>query len=112
MKLKLDSRTVAGLAHGKSRNEDFAWDSELEGFGRRLRRKRDGRVLRTWAAQYRANGRTRRITLGSAEKVTVAKARDGARKILAHVALGHDPQAEKKEKRARSAQTFRATVDR
>jgi hypothetical protein len=55
MKLKLDAKTVAGLALGKGRNEDFAWDSELEGFGLRLRRKRDGGVLRTWAAQYRAN---------------------------------------------------------
>jgi integrase len=111
MKLKLDTKTVAGLALAQGRGEDFAWDTELEGFGLRLRRKRDGRVRRTWAAQYRANGRTRRITLGSAEKVTVAKARDGARKILARVALGHDPQAEKQEKRVRSAQTFRATVE-
>jgi integrase len=111
MKLKLDIKTVAGLALAKGRSEDFAWDTELEGFGLRLRRKRDGGVLRTWAAQYRTNGRTRRVTLGSFEKLTPAKARDGARKILARVALGHDPQAEKQEKRTRSAQTFRATVD-
>jgi integrase len=111
MKLKLDPKTVATLTLAKGRGEDFAWDTELEGFGLRLRRKRDGRVLRTWVAQYRANGRTRRITLGSAERVAVAQARDGARKILARVALGHDPQAEKQEKRARSAQSFRGTVD-
>ena len=49
MKIKLDVKTVAGLALAKDRAEDFAWDSELEGFGLRLRRRRDGGVLRTWA---------------------------------------------------------------
>lgn len=111
MKIKLDVKTVAGLALAKDRAEDFAWDSELEGFGLRLRRRRDGGVLRTWATQYRANGRTRRVTLGAFEKLTPAQAREGARKIFAAVALGHDPQAAKQEKRARSALTFRAAVE-
>jgi integrase len=111
MKLKLDTKTVAGLALAKGRGEDFAWDTELEGFGLRLRRRRDGDLLRTWAAQYRANGHTRRITLGSVEKVTVTQARDAARKVLARVALGHDPQGEKRAKRAQSARTFRSAVE-
>jgi integrase len=111
VKLKLDPKTVAALALAKGRPEEFAWDAELEGFGLRLRRRRDGGLLRTWAAQYRANGHTRRITLGSVDKVTVAKARDAARKLLARVALGHDPQREKQAKRAASVHTFRAVVD-
>jgi integrase len=111
MKLKLDTKTVASLALAKGRGEDFAWDTELEGFGLRLRRRRDGGLQRTWAAQYRANGHTRRITLGSAEKVTVTQARDAARKLLARVELGHDPQAEKQAKRERSALSFRAAVE-
>jgi integrase len=111
VKLKLDAKNVASLALAKGRDDEFAWDSELEGFGLRLRRRRDGGLLRTWAAQYRASGRTRRVTLGSFEKLTPAQARDGARKILARVALGNDPQAEKQAKRASSARTFRAAVE-
>ena len=111
MKLKLDAKNVASLALAKGQGDEFAWDTELEGFGLRLRRRRDGGLLRTWAAQYRANGRTRRVTLGSFEKLTPAQAREGARRILARVALGHDPQAEKQAKRASSARTFRVAVE-
>ncbi len=110
MKLRLDPKTIAGLALGKGRSEEFAWDTELEGFGLRLRRRSDGGLLRTWVAQYRANGRTRRITLGSVEKLAPAQAREAARKILARVTLGHDPQGEKQAKRQQAARTVRAVV--
>jgi integrase len=110
MKLKLDSRTVDGLALPKGKAEEFAWDTELEGFACRLRRRRDGNLQRTWTAQYRANGHTRRVTLGTVEKVAVADARAAARKVLARVALGGDPQAEKESKRVQAARTFRTVV--
>src|SRR5262245_13789376 len=110
MKLKLDAKTITGLALAKGRDEDFAWDTELEGFGLRLRRG-VGDVRRTYVAQYRANGRTRRITLGTAERLTPVQARDGARRILARVSLGHDPQAEKQAKRVAAARTFHTVVD-
>jgi integrase len=110
MKLKLDAKTTAGLALAKGRAEEFAWDTELEGFGLRLRRRSDGRLLRTWAAQYRADGHTRRITIGGADKVTPGEAREAARKILARVALGHDPQGEKQAKRQQAAHIVRSTV--
>jgi integrase len=110
MKLKLDTKTIAALALPKGKPEDFAWDAELEGFGLRLRRRSDGDLLRTWVAQYRANGHTRRVTVGPANKITPTQARDAARKILARVALGHDPQGEKQAKRQQAARTFRAVV--
>jgi integrase len=110
MKLKLDTKTIAGLALAKGRNEDFAWDTELEGFGFRLRRGAGG-LRRTYVAQYRSSGRTRRIKLGTAEKVAPTQAREAARKILARVALGHDPQAEKQAKRVAAARTFGSVVD-
>jgi integrase len=111
MKLKLDAKTIGGLALAKGRDEEFAWDTELEGFGLRLRRRTDGGLLRTWAAQYRANGRTRRMTLGSLEKVTPAAAREAARKLLARVELGHDPQGEKEAKRIKAALTFAKAIE-
>jgi integrase len=111
MKLRLDTKTVAGLALGKGKDEEFAWDLETEGFGLRVRRRRDGGLLRTWAVQYRANGRTRRITLGSVGRLAPTQAREAARKILARVTLGHDPQGEREAKRHRATRTFRAVVE-
>jgi integrase len=111
MKLKLDTKTVVGLALAKGRAEDFAWDVEVEGFGLRLRRSGDG-LRRTYVAQYRVGARrSRRVTIGTADKLAPTQAREAARKILARVQLGHDPQAEKQAKRTASAQTFKAVVE-
>jgi integrase len=106
MKLKLDTKTVAALALGKEQSETFAWDTELTGLGLRLQGQR-----RTYVVQYRANGRTRRIKLGTAEALTTTQAREGARKILAQVSLGQDPQAERAAKRVQAARTFGKVVE-
>jgi integrase len=110
MKLKLDAKIIPALALPKGRADEICWDAELEGFGLRLRRRSDGGTLRNWVAQYRANGHTRRATIGSVDKITPTQARDAARKLLARVELGHDPQAEKAAKRQQKTQTVRATV--
>jgi integrase len=110
MKLKLDQKTVASLTLEAGRNEDFAWDTELEGFGLRLRRG-VGKFRRTYVAQYRADGRTRRMTIGPVERLTPAQARERARQILGGVSLGGDPQAEKVKRRIESATTLRSVVD-
>lgn len=109
MKLRLDTKTLAGFALAKGRNEDFAWDTEVEGFGLRLRFGAAG-VRRTYVAQYRAKGHTRRLTIGSAAKLTPVQAREAARKLLARVALGQDPQAEKEAGRQQAVHTFRSVV--
>ena len=106
MRLRLDSKTVPTLSLGKNQRELFAWDSELAGFGLRLQGHR-----RTYVAQYRANGRTRRVTLGTAERLTPAQAREGARKVFARVSLGGDPQGEKAAQRVAAELTFRKAVD-
>jgi integrase len=111
MKLKLDPKTIPALVLPRGRADEICWDAELEGFGLRLRRRRDGGLLRNWVAQYRADGHTRRVTIGSADKVVPAQAREVARKILARVELGHDPQAEKAAKRQQAARTVRSVVD-
>jgi integrase len=111
MKLKLSDQTIAGLTLPDGKTEDFAWDAALTGFGLRLRRRRDGRLLRTWTAQFRVDGRTRRVTIGDAERLTSAQAREAARKLLARASLGHDPQAERETKRAQAALTFRSVAE-
>jgi integrase len=101
--MKLDSKAVAALTSlpaGKS--DHIEWCGELSGFGLRLRKSGDG-VRRTWIAQYRVHGRTQRLKIGAVEKVSPDEARKAARKVLAKVELGGDPQAERVEKRLKAS---------
>jgi integrase len=109
--MKLDASTIAGLILPKGKAEQFFWDSGLKGFGYRLRRGSDPNVLhRTWVAQYRASGRTRRSTW-PAERLMPAQAREAARQVLAKVTLGGDPQGQRKAERVRAARSFKSVVD-
>ncbi len=112
MKIRLDARTISALELPAGKTEDFAWDSELAGFGLRLRRRTSGDLQRTFIAQYRADGHTRRATIGEVDKkITTAQARDAARKLLARVELGGDPQGEKAAKKRSELHVFRTTVE-
>jgi integrase len=108
MRTKLDARAVAGLALPEGKDEEIFWDA---GFGLRLRRSPDGSVRRTYVAQCQVDGRTRRETVGPADRLTFAQAREAARQLLARVTLGHDPQREREERRARAALTFRRAAE-
>jgi integrase len=110
VKIKLDAKTISALQLPKGRTDEICWDAELEGFGLRLRRRASGGLLRNWVAQYRADGHTRRATIGSADKLAAAHARDAARKLLARVELGEDPQAEKEARRQQATRTVRSVV--
>jgi integrase len=108
MKVRLTQEVVDGFTLPKGKNDGFIWDMELENFGVRARRGVDG-VRKTYVVQYRAHGRTRRHTLPLA-RFALPKAREAARRILAKVTLGHDPQAEKRAKRLWASRTFAAAV--
>jgi integrase len=72
----------------------FYRDSSLPGFGLRVTPGR-----RTYIVEARVNGIVRRITLGDQTKLTATVARTNALKLLAQMAAGKDPTAEKaKEK--------------
>jgi integrase len=105
--MRFDTRTVAGLELPAGKTDHIEWDDDLVGFGVRLRA--GGR--RSWVVQYHPNGRTRRVTLGVLEKLTPVEARAAARKLLASVALGHDPQAEKEAMRLKAAHTFAGAAE-
>jgi integrase len=107
--MKLDANAIAAIDLGGKRDL-IVFDEEISGFGLRLRAS-GGRVRRSWIAQYRANGRTRRMLIGPVEKVAPAAARAAARKILAGVALGGDPQGSKAQGRREAARTVRSTID-
>ncbi len=79
--------------------EDF-WDDLLTGFGVRIA----GSGRKTFVLRYRANGRKRRISIGTYPPWSLADARDKAKEILGQAAKGEDPQAA--HKRELAAETF------
>jgi integrase len=98
--MKITAKNVAGLKLAEGKADAIHFDDEMPGFGFRLRRASGERVLRSWVCQYRnGHGKTRRKLIGSAETVSAEQARTEAKKVLAQVALGGDPQAEKKAAR-------------
>jgi integrase len=76
-----------------SKKDVIAWDDELRGFGVRFKPTGAGAYI----IQYRnAEGRSKRLTLGSVAELTAEEARKLARNKLSSVAQGGDPVAEKR----------------
>ena len=69
-------------------HEYCIWDSELAGFGLRVRPS--GRYF--WFVRLRHRGKHRRVSLGCTEAVDAALARSQARRLLAEVALDGLPK--------------------
>jgi integrase len=99
MRLKLTKTTVDGLQPGAK--PEFAWDSELRGFG--LKVMPSG--AKTYVLQYRLGGRgspTRRFFIGQQGKDgwTPDKARTRAEELKRAVKEGKDPQRLKRSEAA------------
>src|SRR6516225_6460700 len=103
--MKLTDKTIAALTLAGKKDAIY-FDDSLTGFGYRMRQGAGGKVSRSWIAQYRRAGASRRMLIGSAEVVTADQARAKAKKVLAAVALGDDPQAEKAERRTKDQVTM------
>jgi integrase len=111
--MKITAKAVAALKMPRGKTDAIYFCDDLPGFGYRIRTSGD-QVRRSWIAQYRAHGRTRRVLIGSAETVSAEQARAAAKKVLAKAALGEDPQAAKiaeRQKQQRREHTLRAVVD-
>ena len=108
--MKLDSKTVTGLKLPDGKSDVIHFDSALPGFGFRVRAS-GNEVRKSWVVQYRRAGGTRRMLLGSAEVLTAEQARAVAKKTLATVALGQDPQAEKAARRSADKFTLAAMIE-
>ena len=108
--MKLDRKTVVGLELPGGKPDVIHFDDALPGFGLRLRAS-GSEVRRTWIIQYRRGGATRRLLLGSAEVLSAEQARTAAKKVLAKIALGEDPQADKATRRSADKFTLAAMVE-
>jgi integrase len=100
--MKLDDKGIAKLELPAGKSELIVFDDKLPGFGLRLR----AGGKRTWIVQYRVGSKQRRKTLGSVEATPQGKAREAAKRDLAAVQLGDDPQAQKAAHRARVSETL------
>jgi integrase len=110
--MKLTTKTVAALELPDGKSDHFEWDDDLPRFGCRLRLSGNGRkVLRSFVCQYRRGGASRRLLLGSAEVLSAEQARAVAKKALAKVALGEDPQGDRVARRGRDRLTLRSVID-
>jgi hypothetical protein len=95
--MRLTRPNVSRLVLPRGKAEQIIFDDALPGFGIRIR----AGGKRTWIAQYRSGKQQRRVTIGSVDVIDPDEARNQAKKVLAKVQLGSDPQVEKAESRAR-----------
>jgi len=92
---RLTKKAVDALQK-KAAGDAFLWDSELRGFGVRL--KPSG--TKTFVIQYRnSERRTRRFIIGQYGVLSVEVARNLAKKKLASVIDGGDPSQERRAAR-------------
>lgn len=77
--------------------QTFYRDTDLTGFGLKV----TSAGTKTYIVESRINGRSKRLTLGKHGALTPEQARKQARIMLGDIALGKDPQAEKRESRVR-----------
>lgn len=85
---KLTKRSVEAMV--SEAKDYFVWDSQIAGFGVRVMPS----GAKTYQAQYRKGGRTRRVSVGRHGKITVDEARKLAKEIMGQVAKGENPAEE------------------
>jgi integrase len=108
--MKLSNASIASLQLG-DKTDLIMFDDACRGLGFRLRLSHDGkRVMRSWIFQTKRSGKTSRITLGPYPALSAEAARRQAEKLLGRIADGEDPQAERRDRRARDALTMRSVV--
>jgi integrase len=111
MVMKLTRAAVSGLELPAGKTDHIIFDEDLPGFGLRLRAGAKRGTKRTWIIQYRVPSGHRRMVLGDLRKLDAAAAREAAKKRLAKVTLGGDPQADRDAERKRAADTFESIFE-
>ena len=103
-RIKITKRAIDRIETDGS--DRFYWDRELSGFGLRVRAS--GRKF--FVAQFRANGRLRRMTLGPVTAFAPEEARRRAMVLLSEAKSGGDPAAQRDADR--KAATVKALGER
>jgi integrase len=106
MRHRLTAAFVPTAAPVADKDRTVFWDTTMPGFG--LMVTRNG--ARSYVVQYRAHGRSRRLTL-DAGALSLDAAKREARKRLGEVAKGGDPVAERRRETAAASDTLRAVAE-
>lgn len=102
---RISKRTVDAHSCSAGKDRAFLWDEALAGFGVAV--FPNGK--KTYVAQFRRHGRSRRVTIGDHGRLTPDEARSEAKKILGGAETGVDLVAQRKADRA--VQTFGQLAD-
>jgi integrase len=102
---RITKRSVDALRCRAGKDRIFLWDDALAGFG--VGAFPSGKKV--YVAQFRKDGRSRRVAIGEHGRLTPDEARSEAKKVLGAVEKGADPIAERKA--ARAVRTLREAAD-
>lgn len=95
--MKITNTSVKKLPPPES-GYKIIYDSDLSGFGIRI----TSSGYKSFIAESRVNGKTRRATIAKFGTKTADEARKEAKKLLGQMASGTDPTAEKRQRKAES----------
>ena len=101
---RVSKRTVDALECTNG-DRTFLWDDALAGFG--VCALRSGK--KSYVAQFRKDGRSRRVSIGDHGRLTPEEARSAAKKLLGQIESGADPIEERRV--ARAVKTFREVAN-
>ena len=87
--MKLTQKFIADFVLPAGKVEAIVFDEDIPGFGLRFGQKR-----KSWIVQWQIGSAQKRMTIGHTGILSAAQAREEAKKILAKVKLGEDPQGE------------------
>lgn len=112
-KRKLTDALVRSIDPLAGPSEYVIWDTDVTGFGLRVRGKSMSYVLVYRPAGQGRSANAKRFKLGSPGSIANVKdARRMALAVLGRIASGADPNAERKEERRRSRSTVKDMLDR
>ncbi len=105
MAIKLTDKIIKELAPPATGNR-VTYDTEVKGFGVRT----TAAGAQSFVLNYRADGRERRITIGSFPDWSVSAAREQARSLKRRIDVGEDPMGDRHAER--EAPTMASLADR
>src|SRR3954447_13578126 len=103
---RITKRAVDALVCKPDKDRTILWDDAIAGFG--VAAFQSG--TKVYVAQFRKDGRSRRVKIGTHGRMTPDQARVEARKLLGGVEQGIDVAAQRRA--ARSVPTFDKVADR
>ena len=102
---RVSKRSIDALECPSDKDRIFLWDDALAGFG--VCALKTGK--KSYVAQFRKDGRSRRVAIGDHGRLTPEEARSAAKKLLGAVEAGADPVEERRA--ARAVKSFREVAE-